>query len=39
MAPATVDLIVRLLEVQYIEVSHQRLHEWDRMSPIHREDI
>ena len=39
MAPGAVDSIVRLLEVKHIEVSHQRLHEWDRKSPIHGETL
>ncbi|MCA5893287.1 hypothetical protein LEP48_07930 [Isoptericola sp. NEAU-Y5] len=35
----TIDLLVRLGEVQHIEESHLRLPEWDRKSPIHGETL
>lgn len=35
VSPETLDSIVRLMEVQRIEVEHLRLQEWDRKSPVH----
>ncbi len=32
-----IDLFVQQGEVRHIEVSHLRLHEWERTSPIHSE--
>ncbi|HWV76755.1 MAG TPA: hypothetical protein VN027_05520 [Isoptericola sp.] len=34
-----IDLLVRQGEVRHIEVSHLRLHEWERKTPIHGETL